>query len=212
MVRSHPWLLVPALACAIFMGCEEGSAEAPSRPAPVVRAGQSGQSYTWYDDEGPHVAMALADVPDGSRQHVRVDLLDQAPDERDPNQVWVADLREPVADGTYSVQAMARSAFDALLDEAGGVDFDAPAPNEDVVLYGASWCGACRAAAAYFRQNDVPFVEHDIEEDPGAREEMQAKARAAGVQPSGIPVIDVRGTLLTGFDQGRIAQLLQIDR
>jgi hypothetical protein len=38
---------------------------------------------------------------------------------------------------------------------------------------------------------------------------MQTKARRAGVRPSGIPVIDFRGTILTGFDQARLDSLIQ---
>ena len=76
------------------------------------------------------------------------------------------------------------------------------------MIYGASWCGACRQARQFFEREGVAFVDRDIERDPGARDEMNQKARAAGVPTSGIPVIDVRGTILTGFDERRIRQLL----
>jgi glutaredoxin len=84
----------------------------------------------------------------------------------------------------------------------------AAAKDEGVIIYGASWCGACRQAAGYLRQKNVPFVEKDIEKEPGARSEMQAKAKAQGLQTSGIPVIDVHGTLLGGFSPGQIDALL----
>jgi hypothetical protein len=37
---------------------------------------------------------------------------------------------------------------------------------------------------------------------------MQRKAMAAGIRPSGIPVIDVRGRILTGFDPATLDRLL----
>jgi glutaredoxin len=138
----------------------------------------------------------------------------------------VADLRSPGADGSFVVQTMERAAFDALVDKTAGVSIQAPvqttaAADDDnhddnaaaqaaapIVIYKASWCGACKAAAAYLRQRGVPFVERDVEKDLGAQAEMQRKAQAAGVQPRGVPVIDFRGQLILGFDQQRLGQLI----
>lgn len=69
-----------------------------------------------------------------------------------------------------------------------------------VVVYGASWCGACHQAMAYLKQRRVPAVEKDIEQDPGAAEEMQKKLARAGMRGGSIPVIDVKGKLLIGFE------------
>ncbi len=164
---------------------------------------------TWYDEEGAHLAERRSDIPQERREHVRVDSLHLAPDERDPGHVYVADLRAE-RDGRYPVRRFSREAFDAIVEQAtGGGDQAAEAAAlGDVVIYGASWCGACRAAAAHLRRRGVSFEEKDIERDPGARAEMQRKAQAAGIRPSGIPVIDFRGTILTGFDQRRIDQLI----
>lgn len=199
-------------------GCADSSenAESSSAPAPVVRGNAEGFLLTWFDDEGAHIAETREDIPSERRTRVRVDSLDVAPEDRDPSHVWLANLNDMNANGAYPVESMERDEFDALLDEEAGVEFaeageddGSAAEASNVVVYGASWCNACRSAAAYFRAQNVPFVERDIEAEPGARAEMQAKARAAGLQPSGIPVIDVRGTIVTGFDQGRIARLLR---
>jgi glutaredoxin len=72
----------------------------------------------------------------------------------------------------------------------------------------ASWCSACRGAAAYLRSRSVPFVEKDIEKDAQANAEMQQKARAAGKSPRGVPVIDFRGQLILGFDQAALDRLI----
>ena len=181
-----------------------------------MRGNAEGFLLTWFDDEGAHIVEAREAIPAERRGRVRIDRLDLAPEDRDPSTVWLANLNDMNANGAYPVESMDREAFDALLDEAAGVAFAEPGEDDgtisegsDIVVYGASWCNACQSAAAYFRSQNVPFVERDIEAEPGARAEMQAKARAAGVQPSGIPVIDVRGTIVTGFDQGRIARLLR---
>jgi glutaredoxin len=77
-----------------------------------------------------------------------------------------------------------------------------------VVVYGASWCGACRQAKQFLAARGVPFVERDVEREPGAHAEMMQKARAQGLSPTGIPVIDVRGRILLGFDPGALARAL----
>ncbi|MEC3913696.1 glutaredoxin family protein [Nocardia sp. CDC160] len=40
----------------------------------------------------------------------------------------------------------------------------------DIVMYGADWCGDCRRAKVWFRENGVAFTEVDVERDEAARE------------------------------------------
>jgi hypothetical protein len=58
------------------------------------------------------------------------------------------------------------------------------------------------------RQKNIPFVEKDIEKDPGAAKEMQAKLLHAGIRGGSIPVIDVRGKLMVGFSAEAVDQAL----
>ena len=83
-----------------------------------------------------------------------------------------------------------------------GVRMPADPPGTPGVVYGASWCDACHIAAQYMTREHIPFVERDIEKDPAARAAANATLVAAGLR-SGLhtlPVIDVRGTVLLGFD------------
>jgi glutaredoxin len=82
------------------------------------------------------------------------------------------------------------------------------ASRPTVIIYGASWCGACHEAAAYLKRRGVAFVEKDIEEDPNAAREMQAKLAHAGKRSGSIPVIDVRGKLMVGFNQQEVDSAL----
>jgi len=83
-----------------------------------------------------------------------------------------------------------------------------PGTASDVILYGTKWCGACAKAREYLRQRGIPYIEKDVEEDVAAQEELRAKARRAGIRPDRVPVIDVRGTLLVGFDPRRLEAVL----
>jgi glutaredoxin len=86
--------------------------------------------------------------------------------------------------------------------ESVGVRTPADPRGTPVVVYGASWCNACRAAAQYMSRERIPFVERDIETDPAARAEANAALVAAGLRNDlrSLPVIDVRGTVMIGFD------------
>jgi glutaredoxin len=77
-----------------------------------------------------------------------------------------------------------------------------------VTIYGTSWCGACRAAREYLTGRKIPFADKDIEKDPEAARELTTKAAKMGIPTDRVPVIDVRGRLLLGFDRARIEALL----
>lgn len=171
-----------------------------------VRGEAEGLLLVWYDARGEaHSATSRAEIPVAQRAHVRVDALELAPEQRlDPEYVFVADLRAAGEDGRYPVRKVVRSTFEASLVSRE----PANSASADVIVYGASWCGACQQAKQYFTQKGVPFIEKDIEKEPAARSEMLAKAKDQGVNASGIPVIDVRGRLVGGFNPQRIDQLL----
>ncbi|HEX7662855.1 MAG TPA: glutaredoxin family protein, partial [Polyangiaceae bacterium] len=80
--------------------------------------------------------------------------------------------------------------------------------HPSVIIYGASWCGPCHQAQAYLRKKNVPFVYNDVEKDPAAAREMQDKLRRAGAPGGSIPVIDVHGKIMVGFNASEIDQAL----
>jgi hypothetical protein len=51
-------------------------------------------------------------------------------------------------------------------------------------------------------------VEKDIERDARALAEMQAKVARSGLRPTGIPIIDFRGSVMEGFHPERLERLL----
>lgn len=217
---SIAWLL----SALVLLGCAEDDplADVPRegeivQPPFDVRGEAEGLLLVWFDAEGLHTATRRSEIPEAHRAMVRVDDLSLPPEERlDPELVWVADLRR-AEDAAYPVRRMPRATFDARVSEASGAEpealAEAPAPSApadpapaldasaDVVIYGASWCGACRSAAAFLRSRNVEFVERDVEREPGAREAMMRAAQRAGIRPNGIPVIDFRGRVIQGFDR-----------
>ncbi len=199
-------------------------------PPFAVSGNASGLMLWWYDRDGVHVANSRDEIPSERRAEVRVDSPNVAPEARlDPDFVYVADLRASGATG-YSVRKLSRDAFDqavestttagtgnagSLVPESAEADPEiSPQPgatpnSSQVVVYSASWCGACRQAKAYLRSRGINFVERDIERDPGAREEMQGKLNAQGMRAGGVPVLDIRGRILLGFSAQAVDAALQ---
>jgi glutaredoxin len=109
----------------------------------------------------------------------------------------ISERRQALAAAAASAAAPDLPEPPSAADPGGKVQ----AANFTVIIYGASWCGACHQAVAYLKRRKVPFVEKDIEQDPAAEREMRTKLARAGVQSGGsIPVIDVKGKILVGFE------------
>jgi glutaredoxin len=172
---------------------------------------------TWVDEKGDFsVAQSVADVPAERREKVRVVIAKREEGTREL--VYVADLRQKRPDGTYTVATMTRAQWDevgaslrksrleALAPSAAGSQVP-PAPSAAragdvvVVIYGSASCSACREAARFLKERGVKVVEKRIDENEVARAEMAEKLRRANLPDRGaIPVLDVGGRMLVGFD------------
>ncbi|MCX2542412.1 MULTISPECIES: glutaredoxin family protein [Pseudomonas] len=75
--------------------------------------------------------------------------------------------------------------------------------NAKVVLYTTDWCGYCKQTKRFLDQKGIPFKEFDIEKDAEARKAYEA------LGGRGIPLIDVNGTLIRGFDPDDILAALK---
>jgi glutaredoxin 3 len=72
-----------------------------------------------------------------------------------------------------------------------------------ITIYTTPSCGFCNLAKAYFRERRLSFTEHDVSRDYGKAEEMVRKSGQMGV-----PVIDINGKIIVGFDKSRIDSAL----
>jgi glutaredoxin-like YruB-family protein len=72
-----------------------------------------------------------------------------------------------------------------------------------VIIYSTPSCVYCKKAKEYFAQNSVAYEEHDVASDTKAREEMLEES-----QQLGVPVIDIDGSIIVGFDKKNIDMAL----
>ncbi len=74
-----------------------------------------------------------------------------------------------------------------------------------VIIFTTPTCTYCNAAKRYFREKGVRFKEVDVTRDAAAARDM---VRRSGQQ--GVPVIDIGGKIVIGFDRPKINQYLGI--
>ena len=73
-----------------------------------------------------------------------------------------------------------------------------------VIIYSAVWCAFCKTEKQYLDSLGVSYTVRDIEEDTGAMEELQAKSGT-----SSVPVTDIAGEIIIGFDRAKIDSTLR---
>jgi len=77
-------------------------------------------------------------------------------------------------------------------------------PQEhEVIVYTTPTCPWCQMVKRYLQARGIPFTEIDVSADYNAAVEMVRKSGQTGV-----PVVEIGGEIVVGFDRERIDQLL----
>lgn len=76
-------------------------------------------------------------------------------------------------------------------------------PN--VKIYTTPTCPYCAMAKAFLKENGISFVEKNVGEDRAAATEMMEKSGQMGV-----PVLDINGEIIVGFDRNAIKKALKL--
>lgn len=76
-----------------------------------------------------------------------------------------------------------------------------------ITIYTTQSCVYCKMAKEFFKSNNIAYREVDVQSDLAAQEEMIKKSGQLGV-----PVIDVNGSVMVGFDKEHLTKLLSINR
>lgn len=74
-----------------------------------------------------------------------------------------------------------------------------------VKIYTTPTCVYCKMTKEFFAKHNVKYEEANVAVDAKAREEMVQKSGQLGV-----PVIDVNGEIVVGFDQQKLSELLKV--
>ncbi len=75
----------------------------------------------------------------------------------------------------------------------------------NVKVYSTPTCPWCKKTKEWLKQNNIPFEDLNVAENEQARNEMIKKSDQMGV-----PVVDIDGTIIMGFDMEEMKKALKI--
>ena len=74
-----------------------------------------------------------------------------------------------------------------------------------IIVYGTETCPYCVHAKEFLDKHKIEYGYFSVDKDEKAAHEMIEKSGQTGV-----PVIDIDGTIIIGFDEPKIKELLKI--
>lgn len=76
---------------------------------------------------------------------------------------------------------------------------------KNVTIYSTPTCTYCKMTKEFFGENSVEYTDFDVSQDESKRNEMVEKSGQMGV-----PVIDIEGEIVVGFDEPKLRELLEL--
>ncbi|MCX7927211.1 MAG: glutathione S-transferase N-terminal domain-containing protein [Candidatus Omnitrophica bacterium] len=76
---------------------------------------------------------------------------------------------------------------------------------QSVIIYSTPTCPYCIRAKQFLKEHNISFVDYDVSSDQEKAEEMINKSGQMGV-----PVLDIDGQIIVGFNKEAISRALGI--
>ncbi|MFH1387017.1 MAG: glutaredoxin domain-containing protein [bacterium] len=77
---------------------------------------------------------------------------------------------------------------------------------ESIKVYSTPTCPYCKMVKQFLTENNIVFEDIDVGKNSVMAQEMIKKSGQMGV-----PVLDIDGQVVVGFDRGKIKQLLNLN-
>jgi glutaredoxin len=75
-----------------------------------------------------------------------------------------------------------------------------------ITVYSTSWCAFCHTEMQWLDKLGIPYIAKDVEADKDAYDELLVKN---GGNFSGVPVTDIAGDIVLGFDRPKIQDAIK---
>jgi len=77
--------------------------------------------------------------------------------------------------------------------------------DKKIIIYSTPTCPYCKKAKAYLQEKGIEYTDVDVSQNETAQKEMMEKSGTMSV-----PVIDIGGRVITGFDKDKIDEALSV--
>ena len=74
-----------------------------------------------------------------------------------------------------------------------------------VILYSTSWCPWCKRVREFLKSKKIKLTERDVEKNKKYADEVVKKSKQMG-----IPITDIDGKIIVGFDEEGLKKVLKI--
>ena len=78
--------------------------------------------------------------------------------------------------------------------------------TSQITIYSTSWCAFCHTEKQWLDKLGISYIDKNIETDKAAYEELLVKN---GGSFSGVPVTDIAGDIVLGFDRPKIQEAMK---
>ncbi|VVC02538.1 Glutaredoxin [Candidatus Bilamarchaeum dharawalense] len=75
---------------------------------------------------------------------------------------------------------------------------------KSVIVYFAEWCPWCHTVMDFLKKHKIKFQARDVDDNKYAEESVRKSGQ------NGIPVTDIDGKIVVGFDEPKLKELLKI--
>ena len=72
-----------------------------------------------------------------------------------------------------------------------------------IIVFTTPSCPHCRSAKKYLRQRGIPFKDVDVSRDRAGARDMVRRSKQ-----NGVPVLDIGGKIVVGFNRAKIDSIL----
>lgn len=79
--------------------------------------------------------------------------------------------------------------------------------NKNIIIYSTPSCPYCVTAKTFLRERNITFEDVDVSKDRVRAMEMVEKSGQMGV-----PVLDIEGKIIVGFQPNVITELLELNK
>ncbi len=76
---------------------------------------------------------------------------------------------------------------------------------KNIIIYSTPTCHFCNEAKTFMKARNIAYTEHNVATDLEKRKEMIDKSGQLGV-----PVIDIDGKIIVGFDEAEFAEAVGV--
>jgi glutaredoxin len=149
------------------------------------------QQYGVFRSEGKSERAIFIIDPDGFIRYIDIHDIDDQPD----NEILFEELKKIVPSTTQKKTTQ-------FVEPKKVPDI----PSEGVVLFCNSWCPDCKRARAWFKINEIDYVEVDVMENREAGRMVREWANGNLVTPT----FNINGTVIVNFNVSELEKTLGI--